>query len=226
MSIIEKVRKEKNITQEDIANFLWISRQTFSKIEKDEKYLTLWQAVKVSELLWIEINLLLNNYIKIESKKEIDFEKYKQIITNFIKFWCNNNWEITKTKLAKLCYLLDFSWYYFNLESITGLEYRKYKFWPVPNIYFVILDGLFEDKEINIKIMWNSYLIENIEPPKNDKLSFDEMDLLKKIANKWKDKSTKEIVEFTHKQLPWLISYDMEIIPYWLITQEELENVY
>jgi hypothetical protein len=52
------------------------------------------------------------------------------------------------------------------------------------------------------------------------------MNLLKKIAKKWKNKNTQEIVEFTHQQLPRMICYDKEIIPYDLITQEEVDNVY
>ncbi len=50
--------------------------------------------------------------------------------------------------------------------------------------------------------------------------------MIKDIAKKWKNKNTKEIVDFTHKQLPWMVSYDREVIPYNLITQEDLENVY
>jgi hypothetical protein len=47
-----------------------------------------------------------------------------------------------------------------------------------------------------------------------------------KIAEKWKNKNTKEIVDFTHNQLPWSMCYEKEIIPYILITQESFDNVY
>lgn len=77
-----------------------------------------------------------------------------------------------------------------------------------------------------MEIKWKSHLIENIWNPSKDKLSEDEMSMLKEIAKKWKWKQTHEIVEFTHNQLPWMICYDKEIIPYGLITQEEVENVY
>ena len=223
---IENIRKQKKLTQDEIAKYLWITRQTFSKLEKWDIEPTLWQAVKLSELLWVEIDNFIKTDTKVEAQKPIDWEKYKQIITNFIKYWSDDDWKITKTKLAKLCYLLDFTWYYYNLEPITWLEYKKFDQWPVPDEYFSILDELFDDKEINIKIKWTAYLIENIEIPNRDKLNEDELNMLQNIAKKWKWKRTNEIVEFTHKQLPWLVSYDKEIIPYWLITQEELENVY
>lgn len=223
---IETLRKEKKITQDEIAKHLWITRQTFSKLEKGTVEPTLWQAVKLSEILWIEIDNFFKTDMKVEVWEKVDWDKYKQIITNFIKFWSDDDGKITKTKLAKLCYLLDFAWYYYNLESITGLKYKKFAQWPVPDEYFSTLDELFEEKEISVKVKWPAYLIENIENPNHDKLNDDEFQMLQDIAKKWKWKRTQEIVEFTHNQLPWMMSYDREVIPYLLITQEELENVY
>lgn len=223
---IENIRKEKKLTQDEVAKYLWITRQTFSKLEKWNIEPTLWQAVKLSELLWVEIDNFIETDTKTLSSKNIDWDKYKQIITNFIKYWADDDGKITKTKLAKLCYLLDFAWYYYNLVPITGLEYKKFAQWPVPDAYFSTLEELFEEDYIAIEIKWRSHLIENIWTPSSDKLSEDELNMLQDIAKKWKWKQTHEIVDFTHRQLPWLVSYDKEIIPYGLITQEDLENVY
>lgn len=49
---------------------------------------------------------------------------------------------------------------------------------------------------------------------------------MKKIANKWRDKKTKDIVNFTHNQLPYFLCRDNEVIPYELITQEDPDKVY
>ena len=227
---IEFFRKEKSITQDKVAEYLWITRQTFSKIEKWIVEPTLWQAVKLSELLWIKLdNLNIKSDNKTDIKEDIDWAKYKQIIRLFIKSWSDDDWKITKTKLAKLCYLLDFTWYYNNLESITGLEYRKIQQWPVPDAYFATIDDLLNEESINLEIKWKAHMIENlwdVNPDKLEKLNTDEISLIKKIAKKWKWKPTQEIVDFTHKQIPWMICSEKEIIPYTLITQEEKGNVY
>lgn len=223
---IEALRKEKNKTQDEIAKYLWITRQTFSKIEKWLVEPTFGQAVKLSELLGLDIDNFMPTDTGTKATKNIDWDKYKQIITNFIKYWAGNDGKITKTKLAKLCYLLDFTWYYYNLEPITGLEYRKIQQWPVPDAYFATIDELLEEESISMEVKWRSYLMENIWNPESDKLTEDELNMLQDIAKKWKGKQTHEIVDFTHKQLPWMMSYDKEIIPYLLITQEEVENVY
>lgn len=223
---LESLRKEKKFTQDELAKYLWITRQTFSKLEKWNIEPTLWQAVKLSELLWVEIDSFIKTDTKVEAKKPIDWEKYKQIIQFFIEYWTWSKYKITKTKLAKLCYLADFTWYYYNLEPITGLEYRRIQQWPVPDAFFSTIDELFTNEIISIEIDWNSHLITNKSYPKTDKLSLEEKSLLNKIAEKWRYKNNEEIVEFTHKQLPWMICYDKEIIPYWLITQEDPNNVY
>jgi len=48
---IEKFRKEKRLTQDEVAKYLGITRQTFSKLEKGNIEPTLGQAVKLAELL-------------------------------------------------------------------------------------------------------------------------------------------------------------------------------
>ncbi len=223
---IKELRIKKWVNQQELADMLWITRQTFSKMEIWQVEPTLWQAVKLAEFFWIELEKLLPEDTEIISSNEIDREKYKQIIKNFIKYWSDNDWKITKTKLAKLCYLLDFTRYYNNLKPITWLEYRRIQQWPVPDAYFRTIEELRENESISVESRWKAYMIENIEEPKNDKLSQDEFDLLEKIAKKWKNKDTQEIVNFTHNQLPWLLCKDKEIIPYNLITQEEFDNIY
>jgi len=67
------------------------------------------------------------------------------------------------------------------------------------------------------------------ESNKNEKIqtiSTEEKSLMKKIAEKWKDKKTKEIINFTHNQLPYSLCRDNELIPYELITQEDPDLVY
>jgi len=222
---IKELRIERWVSQQELADLLGITRQTYSKLENWKIDPTLWQAVKISEFFGVDVARFLPWDTQTTAPKEIDWEKYKQIIKNFIKYG-SDDWKITKTKLAKLCYLLDFTRYYNNLESITWLDYRKIKYWPVPDIYFWTIEELQLEESIAIKQKGDAYMIENIENPQSDKLSEDEMNLLEKIAEKWKNKDTKDIVNFTHKQLPWMLCEDKEIIPYDLITQEEPDNVY
>lgn len=162
----------------------------------------------------------------IKNNEDINREKYNEIIQNCIKFWCDKDGKITKTKLAKLCYLADFSWFYYHLEPMTGLAYIKLPQWPVPEAYFRAVDSLQCLGKINETQKGQAKLISNIEEPECHELTHEELDLIQKICTKWQDKKTEEIVSFTHVQMPRKICNDMEIIPYEFITQEDPDHVY
>jgi len=99
---------------------------------------------------------------KTESAVQFDWGKYKQIIKNFIAFGADPDGKITKTKLAKLCYLLDFAWFYNNLVSLTGLEYRKIQQGPVPDLYFTTIEEMQEEQSIAVEQKGQAFMVSNI----------------------------------------------------------------
>lgn len=212
------------MTQQVLADLLGVTRQTYARIEKDGN-MSLWQAAKLAEFFDISIS---NFYPDTDRDEWVQFDrsKYKQIIQNFIKYGASPDGKITKTKLAKLCYLLDFTRFYHNFTSITGLEYRKIQQWPVPDLYFTTLEEMQAEESIAVEQKWQAFLLSTIGTVQDDLLSQDELMWIKKIAQKWKTATTQDIVNFTHQQLPWKICYDKEIIPYDLITQEDDDNIY
>jgi DNA-binding XRE family transcriptional regulator/uncharacterized phage-associated protein len=227
MISLQTLRKKKWITQEVIADLIGTTRQTYSRIEKWEIDLNIWQAVKIAEYFSISVNELLpTDTVATPQDSQFNWDRYVQIIKNFIKYWSDSDGKITKTKLAKLCYLLDFARYYNNLQSVTWLSYRRLDQWPVADAYFAALESLENEKSISIEYKKKAHLISNSKDPKDNLLSEDEKDFLKKIAKKRKKSDTKEIVEFTHKQMPWMMCEDKETIPYSFITQEDPEHVY
>ena len=222
---LEEIRKSRKLTQSQVASFLWVSRQTYSKVEKWESDLSLGNAVRLTEILKVGLDDLWYTDTGVTATKTFNRNKYKQIIKNFIKYGSSEP-AITKTKLAKLCYLADFARYYIHLESMTNLKYRKMDQWPVPNEYFAMIDILNEEESISITQKGKANLIENISEPESSELSDDELMLIKEIWEKRKYADTQQIVDFTHNQIPWFMSDRMEVIPYSFITQEEPNNVY
>ena len=165
--------------------------------------------------------------------------KYKEMILAFLKsfklFLPNRDGKIPKTKLAKLLYLADFAWFYDHTESMSGMQYRKIDYGPVPDTFFRALDELEEAGKINIERKHDEtkdrdiILISESESNHNEKittLNSEELKLMKKIGTKWKNKKTQEIVNFTHNQLPYFLCRMDEIIPYTLIIQEDPDKVY
>ncbi|MBP7741100.1 MAG: helix-turn-helix domain-containing protein [Candidatus Pacebacteria bacterium] len=222
----KEIRAQKSFTQEQVAKAIGVSRPTYSAIEAGKQELSLDEASKLANLFGIGVEDLLSGSVP-------NIEKYKHMILTYLRMNLSKDGRVPKTKLAKLLYLADFAWFYDHLESMSGMQYRKIAYGPVPDAFFRALDELAEDGKIQIdkeshgeKVM---FLVSEADSNKNERiqtLSTQEKVLMKKIAEKWKDKKTLEIVNFTHNQLPYFLCRDNELIPYELITQEDVGAVY
>jgi transcriptional regulator with XRE-family HTH domain len=228
---LESARLARGLTMEQIAEVLGMSRQTYALIEACKKEITVSQAEKLAAMLRVELGDLLGalDGISTLSNTLEAVKKYKQIIINTLKAGADDDGKITKTKLAKLVYLADFTWYYNNLTPMSGMTYRKLPQGPVADVYFRALDELEEEGIINPPEYKGKAtlfsLVEKGEVPASE-LTKDEKKIIDKICKAWKGYNTEAIVDFTHNQLPWQICRDGEAIPYGLITQEEPDHIW
>ena len=224
VQFIKMLRAKRGFSQADLAIKLGISRPSYIAIEQGKRELTLSEAEKLSEVFGVSLK-------EMESGVSANYEKYKQMILACIRnAGSKKDGKITKTKLAKLVYLADFAWFYKHLESMSGMQYRKIQYGPVPDSYFRAMDELFELGQIEITPTEDGAMLIS-ETRNGAKVSLSEINnkeekLIKNISSKWIGKNTQEIVTFTHNQLPYAICSDNEIIPYELITQENPEDVY
>ncbi len=223
---IKELRNKNNLSQEKIAKAIGVSRPTYTAIESGKQELSLKEAKKLANVFGISVDELLFGDTP-------NIPKYKHMILTFLRMNLSGDGKIPKTKLAKLLYLADFAWFYDNLESMSGMQYRKITYGPVPDSFFRALDELEFDGKIKIDHKTNNdkemFLVSESESNKNEKIqtiSKEEKILMNKIAQKWKNKNTKEIVNFTHNQLPYSLCREDELIPYALITQEDPDLVY
>lgn len=223
---IKELRKAKNLKQQDIADQLGICRTTYIAIENGTKELTVNEMRRLSFALGVTFEELLYDTTKVPTN-DFGMEKYKQILLNCLQYGGDSaDGKITKTKLSKLAYLADFAWFYEHLQSMSGLMYRRIEQGPVPDQYFRAIDELFEEGAINIEKKGKAFMISPIENASTNLMNSQEKILIKKISKKWKDINTHDIVDFTHKQLPWKICREGEFIPIEIITQEDPQNVF
>jgi len=216
---IKETRLKKGFSQADLAIRLGISRPSYIAIEQGKRELTMGEFEKLSSVLNV-------SFEEVEAGESPNYEKYKQMILAFLRL----EGKITKTKLAKLLYFADFGWFYSNLQSMSGMQYRKIKYGPVADSYFRIIDEMFDSGEITIENRDDGAIMisqtrsgAKIELSKIDKK---EEKLIKSIEEKWKGKKTAEVVDFTHKQFPYLYAKDNEIVSYELFTQENPDEIY
>ncbi len=222
--LIKELREKKRISQLSMAERLGISRTSYISVEQGKRELSLFEAQKISNIFGISLK-------DMEMGLVPDLSKYKEMIISFLRFFNkNDDGKVPKTKLAKLLYLADFSYYYFNAQSMSGMQYRRIKYGPVPDLYFRALDELEEEGRIERDNKKSDVILisENDGSKKISlgKLKKKEIEFINEIAKKWKDRKTREIVSFTHNQLPYKVCLPDEIIPYELIIQEDPDYVY
>ena len=218
-SLVRKLREERGFSQLEIAQKLGLSRASYIAIEQGKRELTLGECEKLSQALGISMN-------DIERGEIPNYEKYRQMILAFLRM----NEYVTKTKLAKLLYFADFAWYYSNLKSMSGMEYRKIKYGPVADSYFRLIDEMVDAGEIAIDTREEGAM--RVSQTKAGakqtltQLSSEEEGLMKKIDAKWKGRKTAEIVSYTHKQMPYMFAEDNEIVSYEVFGQENPDEIY
>ena len=223
MSVLEnlvQLRNKFGYSMEDVASKLGISRQTYGKIENDEAPLTTKQLDTLAAYFGVPVEEFFYGVQNIEKFKQM----YLYILSQFKSFG------LPKTKLAKLLYLVDFNHYYNNLESMSNVLYKCKEYGPLADPFLELTENMFESGEIKINCLSEGAQMISIPTCFNDLdfslLSDEDKKEIEEICEKWKDESTKVIVNFTHHQRPWKSCRPNEVIPYELILQEDPENVY
>lgn len=117
-AFIKNLRTEKGYSQQNMADRIGISRQSYLAVEQGKRELSLGEA----DALSLPLGITVEELMEAGSQK---YEKYTQMLFAFLRSGVTTDGKIPKTKLAKLLYLADFSWFYENLESMSGLKYRK-----------------------------------------------------------------------------------------------------
>lgn len=193
-----------------------------SLISKPETILTILGANKeqFSDKEYNKINNKLSSLVK--TKDELDMyngytKLLKDKIYNMILFFSDKG--VLKTKLLKEMFYADFLNYKTTCKSITGLEYCKITYGPVPEQYETILNECYENKIIDYNTTYkNEYECHNIiSKTKFDRTLFtkEELEIMKKVKNKFLLFTSKEIADYSHNEKAFIeteyskkISYD------------------
>lgn len=217
---VTKWRTQSGLTQQEVADRLGLSRQRYILVEKAERDLSTTELGVLSDMFGISPDEFFRDVV--------DMAKFRQMYFACVKYGTDNRGGVTKTKLAKLLYLSDFTQYYRELAPISGVKYRRMEYGPVADVFFSLTDDLYQTGKIDISQKERALIISSTsrEADNFDKLSGEELNLIQEVCEQWKDKQTEEIVNFTHEQLPWKVCRDGEFIPYELIIQEEPDNVF
>jgi len=159
---------------------------------------------------------------QLDSSRIDDFSGYSELqvlkLIEVIVYMCNFNGSL-KTKLNKLLFYVDFYGYRTQTKSITGLQYIHLPYGPVPdNFDFVyaqlMKEGVLKKEEVGFP---NGYVGENFSSNREPDLSLfneDEIEVLKLVHDKFKNFSSTEITDHSHRERAYIDTNSHEAISY------------
>jgi len=142
--------------------------------------------------------------------KTPDFEKFSQMVIFFTK-----KLEPWKTKMNKLLFYADFYTFKKTGFSISGVQYVAMPMGPVPNNFNSIFDYLARKDRLGINYTHfpNGGTGEQFKPNTNSVFNegfFNDLELqiLNSVAEQFKDLSTNDIIEYSHKEKAWIENHE------------------
>ena len=238
---ISETRKSKGLSQENLAKLLKISRPSLTQIELGKRNLTVLELNEIANILSISIYRLLSenfNLIdqladqdpteKVEeiriSVPELKINKFKDILL-YVLERCAGKPNVGETLLYKLLYFSDFNYYELYEEHLSGAEYRKLPYGPVPQKLDTIINQMIAKKKLKrLKVDYHGYPQTRYLPltkPNLTSLSAREKDVIDKVIDQFSDWSASAISDYSHKDMPWLASKEGEVIDYELAFYRE-----
>jgi transcriptional regulator with XRE-family HTH domain len=201
IELAEDPQKFKTLTEESI--------EVFNEKEKSE-------LLKIADRLTSEgkTEEIINYFIYKPKEKPDIYTGYRVPSINrlgeMIIFFIQQIPDVAKTQINKLLFYADFLNFKRTCQSISGMEYVAIDFGTVPQNFQMLFEHLQPIKNFEIerqilsedtfkdtfKLLPNTVFNKNI-------FTDEEIRVLEKVANKFKNNTRKEIVEMNHEEIGW-----------------------
>lgn len=236
---ISVIRKQKQLSQEELGRILGISRTAVTQIESGNRNLSALELLTLSQALSFSLDTFaatpalnvsaLKEEIKPKealrvSVPEMHLDKFKQVLL-YVLEKCAGKPNVGETVLYKLLYFADFNYYEIYETHLSGAQYKKLPFGPVPHQADQILSQLAENGEIQrFRVEYHGYPQTRFIPlvkPDLTQLTAAETEILDQTIERFADWSAKAISDYSHKDLPWKATQDGDWIDFELAFYRE-----
>jgi len=213
---LRELREKLNMSQEDLARRLGLSRPTLIKIEKGERPLSLPERDLVSQIFDLvkDTASTFDTRISIPQKR---LDKFKQVLL-YILQKVGGKPNVGMTVLYKLLYFIDFDYYEKYEEQLMGLTYIKNHHGPTPKEFIKVVEEMKKSGELEeVQSKYFTYDQKKFIPivsPDLSKLNGQELNLIDDVLNRLSDKTAKELSVYSHGDIPWITNKEGEAIDY------------
>lgn len=238
---ITELRKAKGLSQEDLARMIRISRPSLAQIELGNRGVDILELQRFALILEFSLDEFLSKDFPVDDpvtdpdvktrRKEArisvpTLQKNKFInVLLYILERCAGKPNMGETVLYKLLYFSDFNYYELYEEHLTGANYRKLPYGPVPQKLDTIIARMIEKRQLQrIKSEYHGYPQTRYMPlQKADltQLKASEKEVIDKVIGQMSDWSASAVSKYSHKDMPWLATKEGEEIDYELAFYRE-----
>lgn len=189
-----------NLSEEEIQKVVSVLNKLSQKIKSD--------SVLKAYILRNENNQANVN----DGFRKFDFNKFKNLVIYLI----GHGIQVSKTRLNKLLFYCDFTYFSDNSVSISGATYIHDHYGPVPSDFELLYTVLRDQNVIDSKPFSDGHGEELVTDEKFDDSYFNEQELvtIEKISNKFKDYNAKKITEYSHKEPAYIDTDLKKVISY------------
>ena len=231
---IKTFREEIGFSQLQLAKNLGLRREAISNIENGKRKATVEELSKISKIMNISLDVLINaskdisvilpKENKTEKKKteirinvpQKNLKKFKEVLL-YILNKVGSKPNIGETVLYKILYFIDFDYYEKYEVQLIGATYQKNHYGPTPKEFIKIVKEM-EGKDLKkIKDDYFKYPRTKYLPkrePDLSSLNANEIQMIDAVLNRLADMNASQISEYSHGDVPWLTTDDGDIIEY------------
>ena len=232
---IKLLREAKGWRQDELAQKVGINRETLSNIENNHRQIKADELSRFADVLGVSADQLLGRipldevnleklYPSDKTKEAMrisvpakNVQKFREVLLYILnKIGAKSN--VGETVLYKLLYFIDFDFYEKYEEQLIGATYKKNTYGPTPIEFESIVNEMIADEEIEkVKSEYFQREQKKYLPLRNsclDFLSAKELKLIDEVLNRLADKNAAQISEYSHGDIPWKVTEDMEVIDY------------
>jgi transcriptional regulator with XRE-family HTH domain len=224
----------KGLSQEELAKNIRISRPSLAQIELGNRSVNIMELQLLSSVLEFSLDEFVSNEFgirEIEDKAvknpqkiaerisvpKLQVSKFKNVLL-YILEKCAGKPNVGETVIYKLLYFSDFNYYELYEEHLTGANYRKLTFGPVPHKFDAIVRQMIDKRSLKrIKTEYHGYTQTRYLPlVKADltQMKASEKEVIDRVIEQMSDWSGTAISDYSHKDMPWLASKEGEEINY------------
>ncbi len=233
-SRIAQLRNIKGMSQEELSKNIGISRPSLAQIEQGNRGVKVEELKKLAENLNFSMDEIMSDSFTIDthietsaqvkekadiriSIPEINMQKFKNLIL-YILEKCAGKPNIGETVLYKLLYFSDFNYYELYEEHLSGATYRKLPNGPVPLSVDAVLKSMVDGGELQaFKTNYYGYTQKRYMPLVGADLRLfngAEKEVVDNVVDRLSGMSATDISHYSHEDMPWKASKDMEVIDY------------